>query len=64
MTETDAAPVAIDSTVVHKVAKAAWFAPALLLFLTINQVLVAIDIADTLENGTRAVATSHGLRPC
>ena len=46
-----------DSHAVHVVAKVAWFAPALLLLLAINQVLVSVDILDTLRNGDRATAT-------
>lgn len=46
-----------DSRFVHAVAKVAWAAPTLLLLLAINQVLVSMDIRDTLRDGERAIAT-------
>lgn len=41
---------------VRLVAKLLWIGPAILFFLTINQVLVAIDLKETLENGVNVIA--------
>lgn len=38
------------------IARLLWFAPALLLFLTVNQAMVAVDLRETLEAGRPAVA--------
>ena len=40
----------------HLVARLAWFAPALLVFLTFNQAKVAFDLRATWQHGERATA--------
>ena len=45
-----------NRTVAHYVARALWIFPALLLFLTIDQAKVALDLRETWAEGTPAMA--------
>lgn len=46
----------MPSNAAQRIARLLWFAPALLLFLTINQAKVAHDLRQTWRTGTPAVA--------
>lgn len=46
----------VESKTTRIIARLLWFAPALLLFLTINQAIVATDLRSTWETGTPATA--------
>lgn len=46
----------MPSLAARRIARLLWVAPLLLLYLTVNQVMVALDLRETWEQGTPAVA--------